>query len=49
MNTKLVVFFLTIFVCTIADDQNVLELTDDEFLTRMADIDTSLVMFYGPE
>lgn len=48
MNTNLV-FFLTILVCTTAEDQIVLELTDVDFLSQMGNIDTSLVMFYGPE
>jgi len=49
MNIKLFVFFLTIVGCTIAArEQTVLDLTDADFLTRLTDKDTNLVMFYAP-
>lgn len=48
MNTKVIVFFLAIVGCTIAGEQDVLDLTDSDFSSRIADIDTTLVMFYAP-
>lgn len=48
MNTKVFVFFLAIVGCTFAGEQDVLDLTDSDFSSRIADIDTTLVMFYAP-
>lgn len=48
MNTKVIVFFLAIVGCTIAGEQDVLNLVDSDFASRIADIDTTLVMFYAP-
>ncbi len=46
-SSKVVVFFLiTVVGCTIAS--NVLNLTDEDFESRMKDIDATLVMFYDP-
>ncbi len=48
MHTKVIVFCLAIVGCAIAGDQDVLDLTDSDFNSRIADIDTVLVMFYAP-
>lgn len=48
MNTKVFVFFLAIVGCVFAGEQDVLDLTDNDFSARIADIDTTLVMFYAP-
>lgn len=48
MNTKVIVVFLAIVGCTIAGEQDVLDLTDNDFSSRIADFDTTLVMFYAP-
>lgn len=32
----------------LAAEQDVLELTDDDFNTRISEFDTALVMFYAP-
>lgn len=48
MNTKVIVLFLAFVGCTIAGEQDVLDLTDNDFSSRIADIDTTLVMFYAP-
>lgn len=44
MNSKVAVFFLTIVGFSIAN--RVLDLTDDDFSSRISDIDATLVMFY---
>lgn len=49
MKFKVAVVLLTIVGCIIADEQNVLHLTDDDFLTQLADTNTNLVMFYFNE
>lgn len=35
-------------VGTLAGDQDVLDLTDNDFTTRIGEVDTVLVMFYAP-
>lgn len=46
MNTEIAILFLTIVSFTRAN--SVLDLTDDNFATRIASIDATLVMFYDP-
>ncbi|XP_067001320.1 protein disulfide-isomerase A3 [Anabrus simplex] len=41
-------FLLAIVLCASADENDVLELTDDDFKTRIAEHETVLVMFYAP-
>lgn len=43
---KSVFVFVTLFAFTLASD--VLDLSDDDFNTRVAEADTTLVMFYAP-
>lgn len=46
MLLKSVFVFVTLFACSLASD--VLELGDDDFNTRVAETETTLVMFYAP-
>lgn len=46
MLLKSVVVFVTLFAFSLASD--VLELGDDDFNTRLAETETTLVMFYAP-
>lgn len=43
-------FFLlfTLCVSVFGGEQDVVDLTDDNFSTRVAEIETTLVMFYAP-
>lgn len=46
MNNKIAVVFLAFI--TVAFGDGVLELTDEDFLSRLVQYDVSLVMFYDP-
>lgn len=46
MFSKLVVVFVTLFAFSAASD--VLEIGDDDFNSRLAETETTLVMFYAP-
>lgn len=43
-----VTLFLTVFAGCLAKEEDVLELTDSDFESRLREIDTALVMFYAP-
>lgn len=40
--------FLVVCATVFAGEQDVLDLTDDDFSTRVAETETTLVMFYAP-
>lgn len=44
---KLTVFCLIIYICN-GKEEDVLELTDNDFESRLAEYETALVMFYAP-
>lgn len=48
MNGKIAVILAVFAVCAFAGDQDVLDLTDNDFSTRVAETETTLVMFYAP-
>ena len=48
LSAILAFFVLTICCSSFASEQDVLDLTDDDFATRVAEADTTLVMFYAP-
>lgn len=48
MSLKELTIFLMAFCCVLAGDQHVLELSDDDFSTKVAETETTLVMFYAP-
>lgn len=48
MYFKNVVVLLALIVCAFGGEQDVLDLTDDDFSTRVAETETTLVMFYAP-
>lgn len=45
---KIAVVLLAIFACIQAGEQDVLDLVDSDFSTRVAETETTLVMFYAP-
>lgn len=49
MVRKYLAVFLAVIVAGVnAGEQDVVELTDNDFSTRIAEFDTTLVMFYAP-
>lgn len=48
MSFKELTFLLVAICCVLAGDQHVLELSDDDFSTKVSETETSLVMFYAP-
>ena len=42
------VIFLCLFAVVLAGEADVLDLSDDDFSTRVAETETTLVMFYAP-
>lgn len=48
MLTRYIAVLLSVIACALAGEQDVLELTDNDFSTRVAETETTLVMFYAP-
>lgn len=48
MYGKITVILTVFVVCAFAGEQDVLDLTDNDFSTRVAETETTLVMFYAP-
>lgn len=44
----LIYLFAVLAVGVLAGEQDVLDLTDNDFATRISEVDTVLVMFYAP-
>lgn len=48
MFLKQLTVLVAVFLCVYGGEQHVLDLTDDDFSTRVAETETTLVMFYAP-
>lgn len=45
---KEIVVLMALIACSFAGEQDVLDLSDSDFSTRVAETETTLVMFYAP-
>jgi protein disulfide isomerase family A protein 3 len=48
MGLNKLVVLIALFFCALGSEQDVLDLSDDDFSTRVSEADTTLVMFYAP-